>query len=136
MSSNMIFSEKEREVHSFSADDISEDKQAPKFYLVAHCLSNSINSKTFIKKMGEFWSNKILSGEPWHYFNQLILRYSPVMLQSVTKEDLGKVQLWVQIHRLPFLSKSRALDMKVGEWMGEYIDVYEESLHEVWGRLS
>ncbi|KAF4351060.1 hypothetical protein F8388_000623 [Cannabis sativa] len=110
--------------------------------------------------MGEFWSNKcrfevvvsemhsdiflltlacvgdkqiISSGEPWHFFNQLILLHSPTSLQNVSKEDFRFAQFWVQTHRLPFLSKSRALAKKVGEWVGEFIEVYEDSLHEGWG---
>ncbi|KAF4348869.1 hypothetical protein G4B88_027482 [Cannabis sativa] len=76
---------------------------------------------------------RILSGEPWHFFNQLILSHSPSSLQNVTKEDLCHAQFWVQTHRLPFLSKSRGLAKKVGEWVGKFIEVYEDSLHEGWG---
>uniref|UniRef100_A0A803QJX0 DUF4283 domain-containing protein n=1 Tax=Cannabis sativa TaxID=3483 RepID=A0A803QJX0_CANSA len=65
-----------------------------------------------------------------------------VDVKCVTKEDLGKVQLWVQIHRLPFLSKSRALDMKLEEfarfsgsslaltWSGGFIVEEEEGTGE------
>ncbi|XP_060974670.1 uncharacterized protein LOC133039749 [Cannabis sativa] len=162
MESSLVLSEKERSVHSFSDADLAVDSAEPRFFLVARCLSSSINPKNFTKKMGEFWTNKcrfpvtvskmhsnlflltigcagdklrILNGEPWHYFNQLILLHSPKQLQNVTPDDLFKVQFWVQIHRLPFLSKSRALAMKVGEWIGEYIDVFEDSLYEGWGHF-
>ncbi|KAM6546160.1 hypothetical protein CsatB_026896 [Cannabis sativa] len=160
MNSTLCLSEKKRVVHSLSESDLYDTNQSPKNFLVAKCLANSINSKTFIKKMGEFWSNKcrfavmvsemhsdlflltlacagdqrrILSGEPWHFFNQLILLHLPSSLQNVTKDDLCHVQFWVQTHRLPFLSKSRALAKKVGEWIGEFIDVHGDSLHEGWG---
>uniref|UniRef100_A0A803P8W5 Reverse transcriptase domain-containing protein n=1 Tax=Cannabis sativa TaxID=3483 RepID=A0A803P8W5_CANSA len=160
MNAQLVLSEKERAVHSFTEADLSSENSAPKFFLVACCLSNAFNPKNFIKKMGEFWSNKcrfpvevsemhsdlflltigcagdkmrIQNGEPWHYLNHIILLHSPIHLQNVSRNDFTKVQFWVQIHRLPFLSKSRALAMKVGEWIGEYIDVYEDSLHEGWG---
>ncbi|KAM6559137.1 hypothetical protein CsatA_028376 [Cannabis sativa] len=160
MNSTLCLSEKERVVHSLDESDLSNPNQTPKNFLVARCLADSVNPKTFIKKMGEFWSNKcrfevivsemhsdlflltlacagdqrrILSGEPWHFFNQLILLHLPSSLQNVTKEDLSHVQFWVQTHRLPFLSKSRALAKKVEEWIGEFVDVHEESLHEGWG---
>uniref|UniRef100_A0A803Q6Y9 CCHC-type domain-containing protein n=1 Tax=Cannabis sativa TaxID=3483 RepID=A0A803Q6Y9_CANSA len=77
--------------------------------------------------------HRVLSGEPWHFFNQLILLHLPSLLQNVTKDDLCHAQFWVQTYRLPFLSESRALAKKVGEWIGEFIDVHEDSLHEGWG---
>ncbi|KAF4400282.1 hypothetical protein G4B88_019491 [Cannabis sativa] len=160
MNSTLCLSDKERQVHSLSETDLHDPTQPPKFFLVARCLSNTVNPKTFIKKMGEFWSNKcryevvvsemhsdiflltlacagdkqrISSGEPWHFFNQLILLHSPTSLQNVSKEDSRFAQFWVQTHRLPFLSKSRALAKKVGEWVGEFVEVFEDSLHEGWG---
>uniref|UniRef100_A0A803PZ04 Reverse transcriptase domain-containing protein n=1 Tax=Cannabis sativa TaxID=3483 RepID=A0A803PZ04_CANSA len=159
MNTTLSLSEKERDVHTLSETDLQDSNAPPKFFLVARCLS-FINPQTFIKKMGEFWSNKcrfdvvvsemhsdlflltmacagdkyrVISGEPWHFFNHLILLHSPASLQSVKKEDLFKAHFWVQTHRLPFLSKSRALARKVGEWVGEFVEVYEDSLHEGWG---
>uniref|UniRef100_A0A803PKZ1 Reverse transcriptase zinc-binding domain-containing protein n=1 Tax=Cannabis sativa TaxID=3483 RepID=A0A803PKZ1_CANSA len=146
----------------FSESDLHDPNQPPKFFLVARCLYNTVNPKTFIKKMGEFWSNKcrfevvvsemhsdiflltlacagdkqrISSGEPWNFFNQLILLHFPTSLQNISKEDFQFAEFWVQTHRLPFLSKSRALAKKVGEWVGEFIEVYEDSFHEGWGSL-
>ncbi|KAF4346482.1 hypothetical protein F8388_011450 [Cannabis sativa] len=160
MDSRMVLSEKERAIHTFTDSDLSPGNLSPKHFLVARCLSNALNPKTFTKKMGEFWSNKcrfpvevsemhsdlylltigcagdkirILNGEPWHYFNQLILLHSPEHLHNVSPNDFSKAKFWVQVHRLPFLSKSRALAMKIGEWIGDYVDVYEDSLHEGWG---
>ncbi|KAF4350445.1 hypothetical protein F8388_024926 [Cannabis sativa] len=78
--------------------------------------------------------HRILTGKLWDFNNQLVLLHSPTVLSNVTKSDLTKAQFWVQTHQLPFLSKSRrALAKKVGEWVGEFIDVYEDSLHEGWG---
>uniref|UniRef100_A0A803QJE5 Reverse transcriptase zinc-binding domain-containing protein n=1 Tax=Cannabis sativa TaxID=3483 RepID=A0A803QJE5_CANSA len=114
MNSTLSLFEKERIVHTLSESDLNDPNDSSKFFLAARCLSNSINPKTFIKKMAEFWSNKC-------------------RFENVTKEDLCHAQFWVQTHRLPFLSKSRALAKKVGEWVGEFIDVHEDSLHEGWG---
>uniref|UniRef100_A0A803NNF9 CCHC-type domain-containing protein n=1 Tax=Cannabis sativa TaxID=3483 RepID=A0A803NNF9_CANSA len=160
MDSRMVLSEKERAVHSFTDTNLSLGNHTPKHFLVVRCLSNALNPKTFIKKMGDFWSNKcrfpvevsemhsdlflltigcagdkirILNGEPWHYFNKLILLHSPKQLHNVSKDDFSKAQFWVQAYRLPFLSKSRALAMKVGKWIGDYVDVYEDSVREGWG---
>uniref|UniRef100_A0A803QCC9 Zinc knuckle CX2CX4HX4C domain-containing protein n=1 Tax=Cannabis sativa TaxID=3483 RepID=A0A803QCC9_CANSA len=130
-SSQFFMSEKERAVHSFTDADLVSENPVPKFFLVACCLSNAINPKNFIKKMGD--KLRIQNGEPWHFLNHLILLHSPIQLQNVSRNDFSKFQFLVQIHRLPFLSKSRALATKVGEWIGEYIDVYEESFHEGWG---
>uniref|UniRef100_A0A803P1A9 Uncharacterized protein n=1 Tax=Cannabis sativa TaxID=3483 RepID=A0A803P1A9_CANSA len=136
MNTTLSLSEKERDVHILSATDLQDSDTPPKFFLVARCLSSSVNPQTFIKKMGEFWSNKcrfevvvsemhsdlfllttacagdkcrVLSGEPWHFFNQLILFHSPASLQSVKKEDLFKAQFWIQTHRLPFLNVTQPL---------------------------
>ncbi|KAF4374510.1 hypothetical protein F8388_016061 [Cannabis sativa] len=95
-------------------------------------------------RMGEFWSKKcrfevtvsemhselylptlgcagdklrLMEGEPWHYNNFLIVLHSLTVLHNVSKEDLNKVQIRVQVHPLPFLSKSRALACKIGEKM-------------------
>uniref|UniRef100_A0A803PMH6 DUF4283 domain-containing protein n=1 Tax=Cannabis sativa TaxID=3483 RepID=A0A803PMH6_CANSA len=103
MNTTLALSEKERSAHTFTEANLHDPHQIPKFFLVVCCLSTSFNPKTFIKRMGDFWSNKY------------------------------RVQFWVQTHRLLFLSKSRALTKKVGEWVGGYIDVHEDSLHESWG---
>uniref|UniRef100_A0A803PI83 DUF4283 domain-containing protein n=1 Tax=Cannabis sativa TaxID=3483 RepID=A0A803PI83_CANSA len=160
MSSKIILSEKERATHVLTESDLQVAHTNPQFFLVARCLSNAFNPKTFMTRMGEFWSKKcrfevtvsemhselylltlgcasdkfrLFEGEPWHYNNFLIILHSPTVLHNVSKEDLNTVQFWVQCHRLPFLSKSHALACKIGEWIGEYIDVYEDSLHESWG---
>uniref|UniRef100_A0A803NI85 DUF4283 domain-containing protein n=1 Tax=Cannabis sativa TaxID=3483 RepID=A0A803NI85_CANSA len=116
MSSKIVLSEKERAAHVLTETDLRASSTHSQFFLVARC-----------DKL------RLLEGEPWHYNNYLIVLHSPTVLHNVSKEDLNTVQIWVQVHRLPFLSKSRALACKVGEWIGEYIDVHEDSLHEGWG---
>uniref|UniRef100_A0A803QP51 Reverse transcriptase domain-containing protein n=1 Tax=Cannabis sativa TaxID=3483 RepID=A0A803QP51_CANSA len=160
MSSKIVLSEKERAAHVLTESDLQVANIHPQFFLVARCLSNAFNPKTFVTRMGEFWSKKcrfevtvskmhselylltlgcagdklrLMEGEPWHYNNFLIVLHSLTALHNVSKEDLNKVQIRVQVHRLPFLSKSCALACKIGEWIGEYIDVHEDSLHEGWG---
>ncbi|KAF4399835.1 hypothetical protein G4B88_021049 [Cannabis sativa] len=79
------------------------------------------------------YKHRILDGEPWPFNNNLVVLHSPIVLLNVFKAELHRVQFWVQTHRLPFLSKSRALAKKVEEWIGEYINVHEDPLHEGWG---
>lgn len=38
--------------------------------------------------------------------------------------------MWVQVHRLPFLSKSKALGTMQESWIGQCLDVDIDSLNE------
>uniref|UniRef100_A0A803P996 Reverse transcriptase domain-containing protein n=1 Tax=Cannabis sativa TaxID=3483 RepID=A0A803P996_CANSA len=76
---------------------------------------------------------RVLNKEPWHFQNHLIILYTPGVLQNVTKEDMIFTSFWVQIYRLPFLSKTKALAEALGNIIGEFIEVFEDSTNEGWG---
>ncbi|KAM6547166.1 hypothetical protein CsatB_018842 [Cannabis sativa] len=76
---------------------------------------------------------RVLIGEPWHFQNHHIVLYEPTALQTVTPADLKFSPFWVQVYRLPFLSKTKGLAKALGNIIGEFIDVHEDSLHEGWG---
>uniref|UniRef100_A0A803QK36 Reverse transcriptase domain-containing protein n=1 Tax=Cannabis sativa TaxID=3483 RepID=A0A803QK36_CANSA len=71
--------------------------------------------------------------EPWHFQNHHIVLREPCALQEVTEDSLHQSPFWVQLHRLPFLSKSKAMAKWAGNIVGTYLDVDEDSLHEGWG---
>uniref|UniRef100_A0A803QSM8 Reverse transcriptase domain-containing protein n=1 Tax=Cannabis sativa TaxID=3483 RepID=A0A803QSM8_CANSA len=76
---------------------------------------------------------RVLNKEPWHFQNHLVVFCSPSVLQNVTVRNLSSTPFWVQVYRLPFLSKSKTLATALGNIIGEFIDVHEESLNEGWG---
>ncbi|KAM6563912.1 hypothetical protein CsatB_023910 [Cannabis sativa] len=76
---------------------------------------------------------RVMNKEPWHFQNHLIVMHSPTALQNVLTNDLLFTPFWVQIYRLPFLSKSKTLARALRNLIGEFLDVYEDSLDEGWG---
>ncbi|KAM6551849.1 hypothetical protein CsatB_001657 [Cannabis sativa] len=76
---------------------------------------------------------RVLLREPYHFQNHHIVLHSPNPGQSVHSESLIFTPFWVQIYRLPFLSKTKGLAKALGDIIGEYVDVYEDSLNEGWG---
>uniref|UniRef100_A0A803NGJ5 CCHC-type domain-containing protein n=1 Tax=Cannabis sativa TaxID=3483 RepID=A0A803NGJ5_CANSA len=76
---------------------------------------------------------RVLSREPFHFQNHHIVLSSPTPGQNTTSESLIYSPFWVQIYRLPFLSKTKGLAKALGNIIGEYIDVFEDSLNEGWG---
>uniref|UniRef100_A0A803P8Z3 RNase H type-1 domain-containing protein n=1 Tax=Cannabis sativa TaxID=3483 RepID=A0A803P8Z3_CANSA len=65
---------------------------------------------------------RVLNKEPWRFQNHLIVLCTPDALQNVSKDDLVFTPFWVQIYRLPFLSKSKVLAEALGNIIGEFIE--------------
>uniref|UniRef100_A0A803QNQ4 CCHC-type domain-containing protein n=1 Tax=Cannabis sativa TaxID=3483 RepID=A0A803QNQ4_CANSA len=127
--------------------------------LIAQILTdNYVHPPIFIDQMGGHWKGRfpaivseygdgmfkvtfgcagdelrVLHKEPWHFQNHLIVFCSPSALQNVTVNNLSSTHFWVEIYRLPFLSKSKLFATAFGNIIGEFIDVHEESLDEGWG---
>ncbi|KAM6569413.1 hypothetical protein CsatB_017398 [Cannabis sativa] len=76
---------------------------------------------------------RVLTQEPWHFQNHHIVLYKPTPLQNVTPSDLKFSPFWIQVYRLPFLSKSRGLAVALGNIIGKFLEVYTDSLNEGWG---
>uniref|UniRef100_A0A803PRI8 Reverse transcriptase domain-containing protein n=1 Tax=Cannabis sativa TaxID=3483 RepID=A0A803PRI8_CANSA len=76
---------------------------------------------------------RVLDREPYHFQNHHIVLYSPEIGTNFTSEDLKFTPFWVQVYRLPFLSKTKTLAIALGNIIGDYKDVYEDSLNEGWG---
>ena len=73
---------------------------------------------------------RVLAQEPWHFQNHHIVLHKPKVLHSVSVSDLKFSPFWVQVFRLPFLSKTKGLAKALGNIIGEFIDVYDDSLNE------
>uniref|UniRef100_A0A803PUL2 CCHC-type domain-containing protein n=1 Tax=Cannabis sativa TaxID=3483 RepID=A0A803PUL2_CANSA len=78
---------------------------------------------------------RVLTKEPWHFQNHLIVLRTPDALQNVSKDDLVFTPFWVQIYRLPFLSKSKLLAEALGNIIGEFLEVFDDSTNEGWGHF-
>uniref|UniRef100_A0A803NKW5 CCHC-type domain-containing protein n=1 Tax=Cannabis sativa TaxID=3483 RepID=A0A803NKW5_CANSA len=76
---------------------------------------------------------RVLSKEPWHFHNQHLILCPPSVLLSDSVTSYTTTPFWVQVFRLPFLSKSEALAKIIGNLIGEYLEVHNDSLNEGWG---
>uniref|UniRef100_A0A803NHZ8 DUF4283 domain-containing protein n=1 Tax=Cannabis sativa TaxID=3483 RepID=A0A803NHZ8_CANSA len=57
----------------------------------------------------------------------------PSVLQNDPIDSYTITPFWIQVYRLPFLSKSEALAKCLGNLIGTFIEVHENSLNEGWG---
>lgn len=48
---------------------------------------------------------RVLNQEPWHFQNHHIVLHKPTALQNIEPSNLQFSLFWVQVYRLPFLSK-------------------------------
>ncbi|KAM6560550.1 hypothetical protein CsatA_029789 [Cannabis sativa] len=76
---------------------------------------------------------RVLSKEPWHFHNQHLILCPPSVLLSDSLSSYTTTPFWVQVYRLPFLSKSEALAKIIGNLIGEFLEVHNDSLNEGWG---
>ncbi|KAF4391654.1 hypothetical protein F8388_005419 [Cannabis sativa] len=155
----MKLSDRERDVQTLPVSSTPGIAAAQNFSLYARVVtSREFNRKTFKIKMSGHWEGqypvtitdhhsglflvtfvclgdlrKVLFMEPWHFQNHHIVLSPPSALQIASAESLHLSPFWVQLHRLPFLSKSRVMAEWAGNIVGTYIDVHEDSLNEGWG---
>ncbi|KAF4373893.1 hypothetical protein F8388_007799 [Cannabis sativa] len=76
---------------------------------------------------------RVLSKEPWHFHNQHVILCLSNVLQNNPIDSYTITPFWIQVYRLPFLSKSEALAKLLGNLIGTFIEVHEDSLNEGWG---
>uniref|UniRef100_A0A803QER1 Zinc knuckle CX2CX4HX4C domain-containing protein n=1 Tax=Cannabis sativa TaxID=3483 RepID=A0A803QER1_CANSA len=159
MNHNLHLTESEREVLTLPPGLSNGNSPHSNHVLYARVISSrDINRKIFRIKMSGFWKGqypvtitdhhsglflvtfgclgdlkKVLLLEPWHFQNHLIVLSSPTALQSPTPEAMSLTPFWIQLHRLPFLSKTKAMAEWAGNLLGTYVDVHEDSLNEGWG---
>uniref|UniRef100_A0A803PC16 Reverse transcriptase domain-containing protein n=1 Tax=Cannabis sativa TaxID=3483 RepID=A0A803PC16_CANSA len=75
----------------------------------------------------------VLSKEPWHLHNQHLILCTPSVLQNAPFNSYTITPFWIQVYRLPFLSKSKSLAKVLRNLIGTFLEVYEDSLNEGWG---
>uniref|UniRef100_A0A803Q6Z2 Reverse transcriptase domain-containing protein n=1 Tax=Cannabis sativa TaxID=3483 RepID=A0A803Q6Z2_CANSA len=158
-SNNISLTDIEREVNDLPTSVQLNNQIQDVHTLLARVISSrEINRKTFRIKMSGHWKGRYpvtitdhhsglfsvsfgcegdkrmaLIMEPWHFQNHHIVLREPCALQEVTEDSLHQSPFWVQLHRLPTLSKSKAMAKWAGNIVGTYLDVDEDSLHEGWG---
>ncbi|KAM6577860.1 hypothetical protein CsatB_029697 [Cannabis sativa] len=76
---------------------------------------------------------RVLSKEPWHFHNKHMILCTPTNLLNAPLESYTTTPFWVQVLQLPFLSKSELLARVIGNLIGSFIEVHEDSLYEGWG---
>uniref|UniRef100_A0A803Q103 CCHC-type domain-containing protein n=1 Tax=Cannabis sativa TaxID=3483 RepID=A0A803Q103_CANSA len=159
MKSTMILSDNEKSVFAIADDGSCEEQPPEEFSLFARVITHKkVWLTTFQRQMAEHWDGRFkvnikehfsglfilcfgcegdrlraLDKEPWHFQNHHIVLYPPTALQNVTPESMVFSPFWVQAYRLPFLSKSRLLAKSLGNLLGEFLTVHEDSLNEGWG---
>uniref|UniRef100_A0A803Q778 CCHC-type domain-containing protein n=1 Tax=Cannabis sativa TaxID=3483 RepID=A0A803Q778_CANSA len=159
MKSTMTLSDNEKSVFAIADDGSCEGQPPEEFSLFARVITHKkVWLTTFQRQMAEHWDGQFkvnikehfsglfilcfgcegdrlraLDKEPWHFQNHHIVLYPPTALQNVTPESMVFSPFWVQPYRLPFLSKSRLLAKSLGNLLGEFLTVHEDSLNEGWG---
>ncbi|KAF4363651.1 hypothetical protein G4B88_021768 [Cannabis sativa] len=73
---------------------------------------------------------RVLSKEPWHFHNLHMILCLPSALENAAIESVIITPFWVQVFRLPFLSKSEGLAKVIGNLIGTFVKVLEDSLNE------
>ncbi|KAF4357228.1 hypothetical protein F8388_017440 [Cannabis sativa] len=76
---------------------------------------------------------RVLAKEPWNFHNLHMILCPPSVLQNATLESYTLTPFWIQVFRLPFLSKTEALAKILGNMIGKFLEVFEDSLNEGWG---
>uniref|UniRef100_A0A803NHU1 Zinc knuckle CX2CX4HX4C domain-containing protein n=1 Tax=Cannabis sativa TaxID=3483 RepID=A0A803NHU1_CANSA len=136
-----------------------ENREEPSAFLAVKLLTTRhFNPEAFKKQLKEMWPERfsinvlekepnfftvefgcfgdhrrVLIGQPWHFDFKLIVM-SPLEVGSVvTAKMLTSTLFWIQVSGIPFLKRSWALAIKLGEVLGRFIKVDTASLKETWG---
>uniref|UniRef100_A0A803PJY5 DUF4283 domain-containing protein n=1 Tax=Cannabis sativa TaxID=3483 RepID=A0A803PJY5_CANSA len=162
LSANLNLTEIETKIHSFAEPfelPVDENREEPSAFLAVKLLTiRHFNPEAFKKRLKEMWPERfsinvlekepnfftvefgcfgdrkrVLIRQPWHFDFKLIVM-SPLEAGSVvTAEMLTSTPFWIQVSGIPFLKRSRALAIKLGEVLGRFIEVDTASLKETWG---
>ncbi|KAF4366586.1 hypothetical protein F8388_004250 [Cannabis sativa] len=147
LSANLNLTEIETKIHSFAEPfELPEDenREEPSAFLAVKLLTTRhFNPEAFKKRLKEMWPERfsinvlekepnfftvefgcfgdrkrVLIRQPWHFDFKLIVM-SPLEAGSVvTAEMLTSTPFWIQVSGIPFLERSRALAIKLGEVLG------------------
>uniref|UniRef100_A0A803PY60 CCHC-type domain-containing protein n=1 Tax=Cannabis sativa TaxID=3483 RepID=A0A803PY60_CANSA len=159
LSTKFVLTDKERVVHEIGESSIVTTSTAPHFVVFAFVLTHrKVNEDGFINQMSGLWAfrfpvtinarregyflvqfgcsgdmQRILYRQPWHFNNQPIVFYSTPPLSTPATSNFTHIPFWVQVHGLPFLSKTEVMANIIGSIVGEFLEVDDDSLEEGWG---
>uniref|UniRef100_A0A803PCF5 DUF4283 domain-containing protein n=1 Tax=Cannabis sativa TaxID=3483 RepID=A0A803PCF5_CANSA len=137
-------------------EDVIPSSPMPNHTLLARVITqNHVHKPTFIDQMSNHWNGRfpvtiteyreeyfkvtfgcerdrfrVMNKEPWHFQNHLVVFCTPDALQNAIANTFNTTSFWVQVYRLPFLSNSKLLANALGDIIGEFVNVHEESLDE------
>ncbi|KAL9453545.1 hypothetical protein AB3S75_009200 [Citrus x aurantiifolia] len=84
----------------------------------------SLGNNIFLFKFGlETDKKKVMAGGPWHFDRSLIVLKEPSGIGNIRKEEFTHAAFWVQIHNLPIVCMDRENVQKLGELIGEVMEV-------------
>uniref|UniRef100_A0A803PS53 Reverse transcriptase domain-containing protein n=1 Tax=Cannabis sativa TaxID=3483 RepID=A0A803PS53_CANSA len=90
----------------------------------------SESSDLFMLTFGCEGDKLVIRCEPFHFQNHHVVLHTPVVGLNFNSDDLKFTPFWVQVYRLPFLSKTKTLAVALGNIIGKFEDVFEDSLNE------
>uniref|UniRef100_A0A803QBA7 DUF4283 domain-containing protein n=1 Tax=Cannabis sativa TaxID=3483 RepID=A0A803QBA7_CANSA len=158
MKSTLTLIDEEQSVYEFDFGDPISSGSVGSHVLYARIMtSKKVWLSTLQRKMAEHWDGRfpvkiteddelfmlsfgcegdklrVLEKEPFHFQNHHIILFSPSIGQNISPSFLTHTPFWIQVYRLPFMSKTRGLAVALGNLIGEFIEVFEDSLFEGWG---
>uniref|UniRef100_A0A803PD70 Zinc knuckle CX2CX4HX4C domain-containing protein n=1 Tax=Cannabis sativa TaxID=3483 RepID=A0A803PD70_CANSA len=158
MKSTLTLTDEEQSVYEFDLGDPIPSGSVGSHVLYARIMtSKKVWLSTLQRQMAEHWDGRfpvkiteddelfmlsfgcegdklrVLEKEPFHFQNHHIILFSPSIGQNISSSFLTHTPFWIQVYRLPFMSKTRGLAVALGNLIGEFIEVFEDSLFEGWG---
>uniref|UniRef100_A0A803P4J8 DUF4283 domain-containing protein n=1 Tax=Cannabis sativa TaxID=3483 RepID=A0A803P4J8_CANSA len=158
MKSTLTLTDEEQSVYEFDLGDPISSGSVGSHVLYARIMtSKKVWLSTLQRQMAEHWDGRfpvkiteddelfmlsfgcegdklrVLEKEPFHFQNHHIILFSPSIGQNISPSFLTHTPFWIQVYRLPFMSKTRGLAVALGNLIGEFIEVFEDSLFEGWG---
>uniref|UniRef100_A0A803QQQ0 Zinc knuckle CX2CX4HX4C domain-containing protein n=1 Tax=Cannabis sativa TaxID=3483 RepID=A0A803QQQ0_CANSA len=116
-------SERESEVINLSNISIPPPRPVVNRLLCRVFSKRGYNPKQFKNFISTQWVGR---------FEHLIL-CPPSVLQNASMDTYTITPFWIQVYRMPFLSKSEALAKILGNMIGTFLEVHDDSLNEGWG---
>uniref|UniRef100_A0A803QNQ6 Reverse transcriptase domain-containing protein n=1 Tax=Cannabis sativa TaxID=3483 RepID=A0A803QNQ6_CANSA len=143
-------------VHDFDHVSLHPEPQTHSYCLVVKILSPKTLKIDWIQKaMNEAWvarcpftfseyhsglflvqfgcegdRRRVMEGQPWHFDRSLMIFAIPDGFDTILPSQLRYIPLWVQVHFIPFGSRSYGLAQFVADAIGDLIEVHLISLYD------
>ncbi|KAF4359432.1 hypothetical protein G4B88_008684 [Cannabis sativa] len=126
--------EEEALIHDFDHVSIHPEPQAHSFCLVVKILSpKTLKADWIHKAMKDAWigdRRRVMEGQPWHFDRSLMIFAIPDGFDTILPNQLRFIPLLVQVHLVPFGSRSYSLAQFVVDTIGDLIEVHIASLYD------